>query len=178
MKCVQTEKPRPVFWLLSSLDRWKTWGWKARHPIQPLPRNTWLSCDSNTGWYNSKTWTPPYRICCLVPLCSLIASLTYHFTMRKSSRWDAELLCFRWYWLLPHYLHCRHSDSHQRASPKCLGFYQWAFQKDSLTVFSPFFSGLDDASLKFCLYSVFTTQQVRRNSLEQSRNAMTFLPSL
>lgn len=157
MECMQTEKPRPIV-LLSSFDRWETWGWKGKHSTELLPRNRGLSWDSNTARYNSKSLTPSYQICCLVPLCRLVASPTYHFSMRQSSKWDSEFLCVRWCWLHPFYLH---SDSHQRASPKCLGFYPWAFQKDYLLTL---LLGLDDASLKLCLYSVFTTQQVRGNS--------------
>lgn len=100
MECMQTEKPRPIV-LLSSFDRWETWGWKGKHSTELLPRNRGLSWDSNTAQYNSKTLTPSYQICCLVPLCRLVASPTYHFSMRQSAKWDSEFLCLRWCWLLP-----------------------------------------------------------------------------
>lgn len=174
MECVQTGKPRPIV-LLSSLDQWETWGWKGKQPTQPLPRNTWLSWDSNTAQYNSKTLTPPYRMCCLVPLCRLIASPTYHFTVRQSSKWDSESLCFRWCWLLPRYLHYLHSDPHQRASPKCLGFYPWAFQKDGLlTLLLGVRWCLTKTLSLFCFY--YSTS--KREFPGTSPNAMTLLPSL
>lgn len=95
-------KPAP---LSSSLYRWEPWGLKSKHPIQPLTRNKWLSRDSNIALHNSKTLTPPYQTFCLTPLCKIIASPIYHFTMLQSSNLDSEFLHLSWSWLTPHYLH-------------------------------------------------------------------------